>query len=338
MKHRRSIIVLSVFCVFFAAVFVFLSIWWFARRHPEFEQNASFGVKIPGLADGISPQGLCTLPEETHFGFAMSGYIEGKPSRVYLIADDPVADLKSAERYVTFTLDGEPVKSHFGGIACAGNYVYIASEEEILVARLGDLIAADHADAVELAGSLKTGFSENATCCVYDGMLVVAEFYHAGNYETEPSHHLQGAEGLRHTLAYAYRLDDAAEYGIADMGVPSYVLSLPDEVQGMAMTKEHIFLSASYGLPDSRLLVFENVFEGSTDKTFSVGGREIPLLYVENPQKCLAMPCMSEEICLRDGNLVVLFESQSIKYRYLVRNRIGRLVGIRTESLLPQGE
>ncbi len=333
MKSRRAIVTLSVFALFFVAVFVFLNVWWFAKRFPEFENAAEAGMRIPGLEDGVSPQGLCTLPEnDKGYDFAMSGYIEGKPSRVYLIADDPVADLKSAERYVTFTLNGAPVKSHFGGIACAGNYVYIASEEEILVARLDALIAADHAEAVALAGSLKTGFSENATCCVYGSMLVVAEFYHAGAYETHPSHHLEYEGTMRHTLAYAYPLDANAKYGIADM-VPSYVLSMPDEVQGMEMTDEYFYLSASYGLPDSRLMVTENVFGKTPDGTFSVGEEDVPLYYVGTPLKTMKMPCMSEEICLKNGDLYVLFESLSKKYRVFVRTRIGSVMRVPLSAL-----
>ncbi len=338
MKHRKSYAVLSVLCVFFAAVFVFLCVWWFALTHPEFDGAASYGVRIPGLSDGISPQGLCTLPEnDGGYDFAMSGYIEGEPSRVYLIHNDKTISNKNNgyADYAVLTEGGQTIESHFGGIACSEKYAYIASEEDVIVVSLEKLFDLPYARGaeVEIEGKFQTGFSENATCCVYDGMLVVAEFYHADKYPTDPSHHLEYNGETRHTLAYAYPLDADSVYGIADM-VPSFVLSMPDEVQGMEMTDDHFYLSASYGLPDSRLMVTENVFKATTDKTFSVGGSNVPLLFVGNPQKTLAMPCMSEEICLKNGTLYVLFESQSVKYRFVVRTRVSHLMELPPDALM----
>ena len=155
-------------------------------------------------------------------------------------------------------------------------------------------------------------------------MLFVAEFYHPPKYETDPSHAMESADGMRHTLAYAYALDDVSEYGIADM-VPCKVLSVPDEAQGIFITDDAIYFSCSYGIAPSRLLRCPNILNEETEKRFEADGADIPL-YVIDGKTSHTMPCMSEEICMKDGKLYLLFESYSKKYRYLVRTRISRLV------------
>ena len=119
MKHakrryfRKTTIALSVLLAFFCILFVFLTVWWFGASFPAFEKLASYQEVLPGLSDGISPQGLCALPEGTGYDFIMSGYVEGEPSRVYLMREgEKDGDL------VTFTENGEAVRTHFGGVAC----------------------------------------------------------------------------------------------------------------------------------------------------------------------------------------------------------------------------
>ncbi len=323
--YKKTKIALYILLAFFCVLFAFLAFWWFGKSYPAFEEKATLGVETPALGDGISPQGLCTLPEnEQGYDFLMSGYIEGKPSRVHLLKDGEKSDA-----FVTFTQDGKAVESHFGGIACTQNFVYIASEEDVLVAPLDKVLQGE--GSVELAGSLQTGFTENATCCVYENMLFIAEFYHPPKYETDASHTMQASDGERHTLCFAYALDDGSEYGIADM-VPTKVLSVLDEAQGMLITDDSIYFSCSYGLASSRLIRCPNLLKEEAGKTFPVNGKEVPLYIVEG-KNILTMPCMSEEICEKDGKLYMLFESNSKKYRYFVRTRISRLVSFDLSAL-----
>ncbi len=322
--YRKTTIFLSVLLALFCAIFAFLTFWWFGKSYPAFDKIAKKGASIPGLSEGLSPQGLCSLPESEEYDFLMSGYIEGKPSRVYLLKEG-----EGSAPYVTFTQDGKAIESHFGGIACTEKYAYIASEEEVLVAPLGKILQGE--GSVEIEGSFKTGFHENATCCVFDGMLYVAEFYHPPKYPTDPSHAVETANGVRHTLAYAYALDGASAYRIADM-VPRKVLSVPDEAQGVLILEKDIYFSCSYGLPSSRLIRCDNQLGENTEKTFNVNGAEIPLYIVEG-ETVLTMPCMSEEICERDGRLHILFESSSKKYFFFVRTRISHFISLELAAL-----
>ena len=330
-KQSRAVtIVLLSVTIFLCAVFVFLTVWWFGFTFPDFDSVAKEEKRIPGLSSGISPQGLCVLPDGGPYAFAMSGYISGEPSRVYLISADPVAsDIKEVERYVTFTENGKDIKTHFGGVTCSENYMYIASGKKIIRISLDKILDANNGTAVEIDDYFETDFRSNAYCYIFDGVLYVGEFYRPGNYETDPSHHMAVGGKTNHALVYAYPMDEKCEGGVADM-VPAKVISVCDEVQGIALDAQGIYLSCSYGLPSSRLKIYENRLNEETAKTFNVNGKEVPLYLLEDREPDLTMPCMSEEICLKDGRLYILFESMSNQYRWVVHNRISKLISIET--------
>lgn len=329
-KQSRAVtaVLLSV-TLFLCAVFVFLTVWWFGFSFPDFDAVAVREAKIPGLDSGISPQGLCAMPDGGPYAFAMSGYISGEPSRVYLIPADPVAsDIKEVERYVTFTENGKDIKTHFGGVTCSDEYMYIASGKKIIRISLDKILDANHGAAVEIDDYFETDFRSNAYCYIFDGVLYVGEFYRPNSsYDTDPSHHMDVGGKTNHALVYAYPMDEKCEGGVADM-VPAKVISVCDEVQGIALDAQGIYLSCSYGLPASRLKIYENRLNEKTAETFTVNGKEVPLYFLEDREPDLTMPCMSEEICLKDGKLYILFESMSKQYRWVVHNRISEIISI----------
>lgn len=323
---RKTVLSFLIPVVFLSAVLVFLSVWWFGRSYPSFEETFRKERRIPGLGSGVSPQGLCPLPEnERGYAFAMSGYLSKEPSRIYLISDDPaVSDVKEHECFVTLPLDGEPVSTHFGGIACTGEYLVVCSDSLLLRVALSDVLHASSGDAVAVHDTFETGLG-NAFCYYSDGKLYAGEFYRPGNYETDASHYVDVGEGQNHALVYVFSVDESAEGGVKEP-VPEKVVSVCDQVQGIAVTQEKIYLSCSYGLPDSVLRIHENPLAGEPDSSITVDGRELPL-YILDPAdgKREDLPCMSEEIFEKDGRLYVLFESMSIKYRYFVHWRTCRI-------------
>ena len=321
-KKKRAVpVALIVLEVIFVILFLFFTSWWFGFSYPYFDSNATQEKRIPGLSSGISPQGLCTLPDGGAYEFAMSGYIGGQPSRVYLIPADPVAaNIKRVEHYVSFTENGEDIKTHFGGVTCSNDYMYIASGKKIIRIALEKVLSADNAARIEIDDSFSTGFN-NAYCYLFDGMLYVGEFYRPGNYETPASHHMQVGEHTNRAIVYCYTLDETREGGIADM-VPTKVLSVCDQVQGIALTEYNIFLSCSYGLADSLLKAYPNKLAAAPDGTFDVDGHAVPLYTFEDGAGAqIRMPCMSEEICFKNGQLYVLFESMSQKYSFVTFTR-----------------
>ena len=205
--------------------------------------------------------------------------------------------------------------------------MYIASGKKIIRISLKKVLSADNGTAVEIDDSFETDFRSNAYCYIFDNTLYVGEFYRPGNYETAESHHMTVDGKTNHALVYAYPMDETKTGGIADM-VPAKVISVCDEVQGIAINENGIYLSCSYGLPASRLKIYPNTLGDATAETFAVNGKNVPLYQLADKDADLTMPCMSEELCLKGDRLYILFESMSKQYRWVVHTRISTLISI----------
>ncbi len=296
----------------FLALGIFLLVWFFGANYKKFDEVTRKELPIPGLSSGLSPQGLCPLPEESGFSFAMSGYISGEASRVYLIGAEKV-------KYVTLTANGAPVSTHFGGITATADSLYVASGREVVRFSLEEALAAGDGAALEIMDTLEVPLRGAAYCYYFNGTLFVGEFYRSGNYETDESHHMSVNGETNYALVYLFReTKDGFERS------PYAAISVCGQVQGIAVWEDGIALSTSYGLPDSRILFYENVLNGDPCGEF-----EGLLLYRLDSTNCRGewrTPCMSEEIFVKDGRLYVLYESLSKKYRYFVRRRIDSIL------------
>lgn len=329
---RAKYFVLGAIEAVLIAVFVFLSVWWFGRSYKDFYGAAAASYPIPGLESGISPQGLCTLPasdavpDEFEGCFAMSGYLSGQPSRVYLVGPD------GTNFHTTFTEKGKDISTHFGGVTCTDTHLYIASGGKILSVAFEKFFGAENGGAVEIDGSFQTGLG-NAFCYFEGGLLYAGEFYRPGNYETDPAHHLTWDGEENPAFVYAFRADKSAPCGFEE--TPAFVLSVREQVQGFAVSGGKIYLSTSYGLPDSELFVYRDPTSEKERGTVSINGTEVPLyaLCADNLLSTVTLPCMSEEVCIKDGSLCILFESMSKKYRYVVHHRISRIYTLPLSSL-----
>ena len=328
MKRKKKLLV--IFCPIAAvllALGIFLIVWYCGASYPQFGALARAEFEIPGLSEGVCPQGLCALPEnEAGYDFAMSGYLSEGASRVYLIDEEGEAET----RYVTVLENGVADASHFGGVACSDKYLYVASGERIARLSLAEAAAAESGGGVE-AEYFAAGL--NAAFCQYDGnLLYVGEFYRPGNYETPESHHLQTSDGgMNHAVVYAYEVDGEG----APAQTPKFALSVCDQVQGIAVYEGGIAHSCSYGLADSAIRVYENVTGTETDKTFDVGGAAVPLYVLDGSvlRGTLTAPCMSEEIAVRGGRLYILFESKANKYKLFTRVRMSQVQSVALADL-----
>ena len=303
-------------------LFVVLMIWFLGARYPDFSRISEEAFSIQGLKDGISPQGLCTLPENEKYDFAMSGYMVDKsPSRIYLINRE-----KDEAKYITLTRDGEATNSHFGGVAATQNYLLVADGQKIARVPLKAALEAENGAQIEIYDELETDI--NAAFCFYEqseNLLFVGEFYRRANYKTDESHHLEKNGETNHAFVYVYAVDEEAAGGV-ESATPKSILSVRRLVQGIAVSKDRIYLSCSYGLPDSTLYVYSNPLHGEADENFN--GIPVYRLDKSNLQADLVMPCMSEEICLKNGKLYILFESMCDKYKYFVRVQMRKVIAI----------
>ena len=145
-KSKKGRIALCIVGAAVLALGVFLVVWYCGASYPQFDSLARQEFAIPGLSEGVCPQGLTALPEnEEGYTFAMSGYLSKGPSRVYLIDEDGEGTVK----YITLTEKGAPDESHFGGVACSEEILYVASGNRIARVSLAEALAAESGGAVE---------------------------------------------------------------------------------------------------------------------------------------------------------------------------------------------
>lgn len=321
---RKKLILLGVAEAILIALFVFLVVWYFGASYPDFEKIARKEFAVSGLNEKLSPQGICVLPEnEAGYAFATSGYItDGSPSRVYLTGGT------KADKYITVTRNGKPLTSHFGGVTCTENYLMIASGKQMVRVSLAEALAAENGGSVAVKDEFSTDIGN--AYCYYDGVkkeLYVGEFYRPGNYETAESHHITANGETNYAFIYVYQADENAVGGVVSQ-TPVRALSVRGLVQGVAVSEEKIFLSTSYGLPDSTLYAYSVPNEASG--TAEVNGAKIPLYRLDktNLLSELNAPCMSEEICIKGNRLYILFESECVKYKYFVRTRLHNVYSI----------
>lgn len=328
-RKKRVLIALSIILFLLAALFIFLAVWFFGAKYPAFDSVAEETFVIQGLKEGISPQGLCALPEGSEYDFAMSGYmVDESPSRVYLIK----SGTDEAKYFTLKTKEGEAVSSHFGGVTATKNYLVVAHGKKAVRVPLQAALAAENGAAIEIYDEFETDI--NVAFCYYEeaeNLLFLGEFYREKNYKTAESHHLEKDGETNYAFVYAYAADETKAGGIAD-GTPQSILSVRGLVQGIAVTENRIYLSCSYGLSDSELYAYSNPLKGG--EAFSkVGGVPVYRLDKDNLLSVLTMPCMSEEICIKDGKLYILFESLCNKYKYFVRVQMKKVAAVPLDKL-----
>ncbi|MDE6411284.1 MAG: hypothetical protein K2L02_01955 [Clostridia bacterium] len=325
-RLKRAFIALAIILAVFFALFIFLMIWFLGAKYPDFKSVSKEEFEIQGLKEGISPQGLSALPEDAEYDFAMSGYMVDKsPSRVYLIK----SGTDEAKYFTLKTKEGKEVNSHFGGVTATKNYILIADGKKIVRVRLEDALSAENGAAVEIYDELKTDI--NVAFCYYyeeENLLFAGEFYREKNYKTDESHHLEKDGETNYAFIYAYNADESA-FG-DENNKPVSILSVRGLVQGVAVTGDKIYLSCSYGLADSKLYVYSNPLHGEGEP---FNGVPLYRLDKDNLLSTLTMPCMSEEICIKDGKLYILYESLCKKYKYFVRVQTKNVFSVPLEKI-----
>lgn len=336
-KKKKVIFIID--CLLLAIVIVlcfFVYIWYYGDSYEDFESFTQ-RFEIPALDDGVVPQGLANHEDE----FFISNYmINGSASRVYYI------DGGDEEKYVTFTYDGEEYKGHCGGIATDGNYFWMCSDNYIYTASYAEIVNTASVDGgvVELTSRVTVEFNEAAYLFYSGGNLYVGEFYREQNYPTDESHHITTPSGDENTAITLVYETASNESGISE--TPIFALSTTERIQGFAAVDDKICLSQSYGLSNSHILVYDcqTLFGDSAMTsseyeenfgTITIGGVQLRLYYLgsHNLINDYEIPCMSEGLCVYDGEVYVLFESAGNKYKYYVRERVSNVY-----SFIPVGE
>jgi hypothetical protein len=274
----------------------------------DFYSNADIYQKTPGLFTGYTHQGY-TLIDGENIRLACGYMSNDKASRIYIMpegSDDyTFVELKNA--------DGSDYTGHIGGMDVYGDYVYVTATTGCDLFLYGDVTDGD--GFATKIGEFTT-INDPAYCEIYDNILYVGTFYHAGDHETPASQRITTPAGDKNTaIISAYTLDTTT--GLPASETPACIYSTTSFVQGLAFTDDNkMILATSYGLSKSHLLVYDldNTFIDTAG--FDVGGKNIPIVYLDSD--CLIddiiAPPMAKEIIYKDGTVYIMNESASNKY------------------------
>lgn len=270
----------------------------------EFYSTATSKVNMPALAEGFIPQGLDKYGD----GFLMSGYMQDKSaSRLYYVTEDGRADridLKKA--------NGSDFTGHAGGVAHAGDYIYVGGSKGLYVFGLEDALDGD-GEAKQI-GFFPVGLNA-AWVQVAGDYIYCGSFWDEPDYTTDEWQHITTPSGDKNnSMILIFSLDGEAELGIKEGALAA--ISTEWRVQGAILTEDYAVLSTSLGLNTS--VFYFHKIDYSYSGTVKVGGEgeDIPLYYLDSKTltyKLTSIP-MAEEIVLHNGRIYVSNESASTKY------------------------
>lgn len=270
--------------------------------YPAFSRHAKKGVLIPDLKKGFTPQGVSYIEDE---GCTLiCGYYQGsEASRIYMVFED--GDVKEIPLRRE---SGDVYTGHAGGLTAAGDHVYVSNASKLFVLNTADLLNARSGEYVSFIGYIPVPC--RASFCGSDGEYVYVGDYHADGYETDESHRISTADGDYQAMVFAYKLDDGSQYGLET--APSHAYAVRDIVQGFTVCGGKAVMSCSHSFSPSNLYSYTI---GSPDGTFVQDGKEIPLYILDSRKQIgrLRMPHMSEDIEIKDGKVLVGFESSARK-------------------------
>lgn len=253
-------------------------------KRVDYSSNKNF--IIPGLTSSMVPQGMC----DTKDYILISAYDKGKinNSCIYLIEKSTGKLIKTVYLYNS--------KSHVGGIACDGRYVWVGNGKEGTVSKLllSEIINSKDGDYIKHYKHLvknEKGEKVRPTFATYsNGVLWLGQFE-----KSEDS--------------YVYGYDTSSANSPKFKLTSKYKINIPKQIQGITFDKlGRLILSQSYGRNfDSRIYIYDNLDYNLKDNVYH-GILSTPTI--------IKAPPTSENIFVGDDNLLyVLFESAADFYR-----------------------
>ena len=285
-------------------------------RYDVFNQSGTLGCLIPGLAEGLVPQGVGYLSEQDWL--LVAGYRNDKDSSA-LIAVERESGAIRKEVFLQYQ-DGSLYAGHAGGVCVTGKNIFIANASHLYRISLDKFLS--------LPESGKCAFDEeipvpvNASyCACAEGVLWVGEFQYGSDYQTDRSHRAKTADGTMKAWTCGYRLRDDTENELAPYGtvaVPDVLLEMTERIQGVTVLNGEIYLSQSYGRNNfSVLYKYAPISDRPADSEGTVDGMQIPLWFLDKNTQTdiLICPPMTECLCTVGDDVYVLFESGAESYR-----------------------
>ena len=284
-----------------------LNVAKFALYHEYYSIKSDICVN-PGLNDGFVCQGIAASEENDLI--LVSGYMKDhSASRIYAV------DSSDNFHYVELMQGDKAFTGHTGGVATSGEIVYIASDDRIFTVALDDVAFAESGAKVDIGEGIEVN---NQSSFVYtdDTYLYVGEFHDGGKYNIV-GHETETAEGMHYAICSMYDLND--------LTTPIRIYSIRNKVQGICFTPDgKVIMSTSYGLKDSVYYVYD--LSAATDSGKTMDGA--PLYYLDQLEREIKGPAMSEGLDYRDGRVITLTESASNKYLFGKLFFANKIVGL----------
>ena len=290
--------------------------------YKKFFREFKADFTIPGLFEGIIPQGMCYISKLN--AFAVSGYYEDGlfPSMLMLI-DAETGNFTKA--FPLQNVDGEDYSGHAGGIASSDDYLYITSESTCYICDIDSLEKLKNGDTLKFQSNFKLN-TKGSFACFDNDILWTGDFIESSDKAREDARKITTLTSGETFYAYCegYILKD----GLPDIKkinsenngyIPDYMLAIPEQVQGMCFTHSgKLIFSTSYGRKNnSKIYVYEDVLLSERVGFYTIDGTEIDLLACGSDllSKTIVAPPMAEGIVQVDSSQYIIFESGAEKYR-----------------------
>ena len=288
----------------------------------EFFKEFSPSFTLPGLFEGVIPQGICY--NALLDSYIISNYYEDEafPSVITIVN----AESGKFEKALFLQYDdGTDYTGHAGGIACSDEYIFISSDGQCYTISIEAIIKAENYDKLQFERNFKLNTKGSfATFC--DDILWFGDFIESDNKARESSSLITTLDNGETFYAYCegYILENGLpkfkSINSTQTGyIPDYYIAIPEQVQGMAFSKTgDIIFSTSYGRKNnSKLYIYEDILVSERVGTIDIDGNIIDLLACnnENNEKTITALPMSEGMTQSKYGVTLIFESGAEKYR-----------------------
>ena len=257
---------------------------------------------------------------------------------------------KAVKRFALYKSNGKAYTGHAGGIAVAGQYLWVASGGTIYgfeVQEILDFIKDSKTKASAVSGlpdsmdklpakdltAVKTySVDSKASFVSFDGKYIwVGDFTKGSNYKPVAHHKIMGRKNWiagylvdsdgypTSTVEYTYKDGDDSE----TVHKPDAVIAMRESVQGMAICGDYAALTISYGAVNSKLAIYSNPLKKDSEKvsykpagqskTYTVDAWE--LKDGKNWIETVKLAAGAEDLEYDGENLYVTFECSSKNYR-----------------------
>ena len=306
-------------------------------------------------------QGIAYLPEKvmdanqqgdgSYCRYVLLSYYpknSDQPSQI-LVVDRSTQ--KAVKRFALYKSNGKAYTGHAGGIAVAGQYLWVASGGTIYgfeVQEIIDFINDTKTKASAVSGlpdsmdklpgkdlkAVKTySVDSKASFVSFDGKYIwVGDFTKGSNYKPVEHHKIMGRKNWiagylvdsdgypTSTVEYTYKDGDDTE----TVHKPDAVIAMRESVQGMAICGDYAALTVSYGATNSKLAIYKNPLKNEDSEKISYKPKGQSNTYTvdaweftdkRNWLETVKLAAGAEDLEYDGENLYVTFECSSKNYR-----------------------